>query len=82
MSFRDPFFHRPSKGGSVGARDYTKYVKWTPLKIGIVAFCIAVPYLLILVAIVLSTSIWVAIPLIILPILLGGVVGLLYRIAR
>lgn len=75
----DPF-HKPSKGGQLYSKDYTKFVRWTPLKITIAALCIAIPYFGVVAVIASVVSIGAVIPLLILPLALMVMVGLVYGI--
>ena len=75
----DPF-HKPSKGGRLQNKDYTKFIKWTPLKITIFVFWLVVPYVGIVIAVAKAISIGAAIPLIIIPFFLAALLGLVYGI--
>lgn len=75
----DPF-HKPSKGGQLYNKDYTKFIRWTPLKIAIATLCFAIPYFGIVAVIASVVSIGAVIPLLVLPLALTVIVGLVYGI--
>jgi hypothetical protein len=75
----DPF-HKPGRGGHLHNKDYAKFVQWTPLKMAIAIIFIALPYIGIVIAIASALSIKAVLPLILLPIALGVLVGLAYGI--
>ena len=46
---------KPSRKGRINQENiYTKYIKWTPLKVIIFAICIGIPYLVAVIATVLA----------------------------
>jgi hypothetical protein len=75
----DPF-HKPSAGGKLYNKDYTKFVKWTPLKIAVASLCIMTPYIAIVVVLASVISVGAVIPLIVLPLALMVMVGLVYSV--
>lgn len=75
-------FLRPSSGGRLENKDYTRHIRWTPLKIAIFAICIGLPYLAIVIAIFLKLGVGAAIPLVVLAALTGIIVAILYRLSR
>jgi hypothetical protein len=75
----DPF-RKPGGRANLQNKDYTKFIKWTPLKITIAALCIALPYLGIVIAIASAISIGAAMPLIVIPFILVLFVGLVYGV--
>lgn len=76
----DTTFKRPSKRSQFVAKDYTKFIRWSPLKITIAALCIAIPYIGIIVVIASVVSIHATVPFVILPIALAVVTGFVYGI--
>lgn len=71
-------FSRPSKGGRLGGRDYTKHFRWTPARIITFAICFSVPYFAIVIAVVKMTNPVIALVLTIPIILIGLIAGAMY----
>lgn len=81
MSSRNPF-SRPAKGGRYAGKDYTKYVRWTPLRMTLFTACISVPYFAVVIAVVRMTNPVVALLLIAPVVLMGLITGAMYWLSK
>jgi hypothetical protein len=81
-SVHDPTPKAIGGGGNIGGQDYTKFIRWTPGKITIATLLFLLPYAAIVFAVIKATSLMGAIPLIILPLILGSFIGAMYWLAK
>lgn len=81
MSFYSPF-RRPGKGGKLANQDYTKFIKWTPLRVSIAALLIFTPYAALVYAVASATSIMAVVPMLIAPALIAVFAGIIYWLSK
>lgn len=79
--YQDPF-RKPSGGGNLENKDYTKFIKWSALKVAIAAAIIFTPYAALVYAVASATSIMAVVPLLIAPILIAAFAGLIYWLSK
>lgn len=75
-------FTRPTRGGHLTGKDYTKFVRWTPKRIVITAFCLGTPYLAIVVALALYVNQTAALLLLLVLGFVGAISGILYWLSK
>ena len=78
---QDPF-HKPAQGGRIQNQDYTKFIKWTPIRVAIAAFVIFIPYTALVYAVASATSIMAVIPMLIAPALIAVFTGIIYWLSK
>ena len=79
MSFRDPFFHRPSKRGKPDLKKgYTKFVKWNRQKIAIFIIGIGTPYIAVIYLIAKIVGLFATIPFFVLLAFISSAIGFIY----
>lgn len=75
-------FTRPSSGGRLTGKDYTKFVRWTPKRIAIAALCLTVPYLAIVVVLALYVNKTAALLLLLVLGFVGAIIGIFQWLSR
>jgi len=74
--------YKPAQGGQLENRDYTKFIKWTPLRVAIAAFVIFIPYTALVYAVASATSIMAVIPMLVAPTLIAVFTGIIYWLSK
>jgi hypothetical protein len=78
----ETIFKRAHGRGSLNMKDYTQFIRWTPLKIVIFAMCVGVPVIATIVAVATFISPAAALPLVIYLSSVGAIVAIMYKLAR
>lgn len=78
---RDPL-SAPHGRGRVEYKDYTKFIQWTPSRIAIFTLCLVLPYVAAAIAVGLATSPSVAVLMLAIPVILGGLGAAFYWVVR
>lgn len=81
MMHQKPLY-KPAQGGQLENRDYTKFIKWTPLRVAIAALVIFTPYAAIVYKVASITSIMVVVPMLIAPSLITIFAGVIYWLSE
>ncbi|NJL20893.1 MAG: hypothetical protein HC895_08860 [Leptolyngbyaceae cyanobacterium SM1_3_5] len=63
-------------------KDYTKFIKWTPLKVAIASLLLFTPYAALVYAIASATSIMAVVPMLVAPALIAVFAGLIYWLSK
>lgn len=78
----DPTPRAVAGGGRVDGQDYTKYIKWTPIKIAVFSICVVTPYLVAVGILWFRYGLGPAAGLLALGICLAGFIGIMYWLAK
>lgn len=75
-------FPRNHGGGDLENKDYTKFIKWTPLKVAIASLLLFTPYAALVYAVASATSIMAVVPMLIAPTLIAVFAGMIYWLSK
>ena len=75
-------FQKHSDRAQLENKDYTKFIKWTPIRVAIAAFVIFIPYAVLVYAVASSTSIMAVIPMLVAPALIAVFTGIIYWLSK
>jgi|GEM_PF-5893470 hypothetical protein len=78
---KSPFVHHHGRG-HVDAKDYTKFIRWTPRNVAIAVLLLGVPYVAVVTAVAKTLSWMAALPFLVLLVVLGVFIAALYGLSR
>ncbi|MBD2088987.1 hypothetical protein H6F67_03855 [Microcoleus sp. FACHB-1515] len=75
-------FPRHDGPGRIENKDYTKFIKWTPLRVAIATLILFTPYAALVYAVASATSIMAVVPMLIAPALIAIFAGIIYWLSK